>query len=138
MKNAIFDNCMRIAQDYLPRHPQFRFYAHYSFVIQNNAIIEWATNSGGNPDGPLRPMYDSRVKYLNGRSKTHSEPFAMKRARGLLQRNKEFDLINIRLARNGLTRESAACPCCRHFLTMLGCRSVWFTLDDSRWAKEIL
>jgi hypothetical protein len=134
MKKRLLHDAMKLALDYLPKHPEFMFFPHYSFVIQSNKIIEWDTNTGGQPPAPFLAMYQSRVSHLEGSSKRHSELNAYTKAKGILDRDKSFEIINIRLNKHGSMRDSAPCSCCHSFLKMLGCQKVWFT-TNAGWAK---
>jgi hypothetical protein len=134
MKKKLLLESFRIALEYLPRHPEYSYFPHYSFIVQTNKIIEWDTNSGGQPPAPFLAMYQSRVAHLDGASKRHSELNAFTKAKGLLDRDKSFEVINLRLNKRGEFRDAAPCSCCHHFLKMLGCQKVWFT-TNSGWAK---
>lgn len=134
MNKRLLNDMMRIAVDYLPRHPQFKYYPVYSFIVQNNAIIEWSTNAAGDPSGPLRAMYEARVAHLDGRPKIHAEVRAYNKAKGLLRRDVAFEVANIRLNRTGHMRMAAPCNCCSCFLKSLGGNKVYFTTDYG-WAK---
>ena len=118
MKRSLLNECLRIAIRINPKHPEYNYYHHFSFVIQNNQIMEWGTNRGEGAT-PLigYPEY----------SKLHSEARAYFKARGLLERGKNFEVINIRLNKRGDVRISRPCKCCSSFLKFLGCRTVWFT-----------
>lgn len=134
MNKRILSDIMKIAVDYLPRHPEFMYYPVYSFVIQDNAIVAWSTNAKGDPEGPLKRMYEARVKHLDGRPKIHAEIRAYAKARGILKRDKSFEIANIRLNRKGDMRMAAPCSCCSHFLHTLNCSHTFFTTDIG-WAK---
>lgn len=137
MNKSILRDAMKIAVDYIPKHPEYKFYMHYSFIVQSGKIIDWSTNSEHVAPGHMYAMYASRVAELNdGIPKCHAEPAAYKKARGLLVRNKSFDLINIRVNKSGLPRCAAPCECCIRFLSALDCTKVWFSTDVG-WAKLI-
>jgi hypothetical protein len=134
MNKRILADIMRTALDYLPRHPQFHYYPVYSFIIQDNSIIEWSINACGEVEGPLKNMYEARVAHLDGKSKLHAEPRAYAKAKGLLQREKAFEVANVRLNRIGRMRMAAPCSCCSSFLHNLNCSNAYFT-TDAGWAK---
>jgi hypothetical protein len=137
MNKSLLRDAFKIAVDYIPKHPEYKCYMHYSFIIQSGKIIEWDTNSNCMKFAPLYAMYASRVADLNnGIPKCHSEPAAYQKAKGLLVRNKSFDLVNIRVNKKGLPRCAAPCVCCMQFLSSLNCRKIWFTTDVG-WAKLI-
>ena len=137
MNKRLLSDMLRIAQDYLPRHPQFKYYPVYSFIVQDNAVVEWSTNAAGDPTGPLRAMYEARVAHLDGRPKIHAEVRAYSKARGLLKRDKSFEVANIRLNRKGQIRMAAPCNCCHCFLKSLGATKAYFTTDYG-WANMTL
>jgi hypothetical protein len=129
MKRNILRECLRIAREKLPRHPQYSFYPHFSFIVQDNKLVEWATNTAGTP--PVHLGYEARI--MDGSAKTHAEFNAWRRARGIIVADKPFECVNIRLNKRGEMRMSAPCSCCHSFLCELGCTSCYFTNDDGGW-----
>jgi len=124
MKNTILRDAVRIAREKLPRHPQKEHWPHYSFIIQNNKIVEWSTNTGNEP----APFYGYHLRINWGLPKSHAETNSYRKAKGLLIPNKPFEIINIRLSRNnGELRMSAPCNCCHQFLALAGCSVCWFS-----------
>lgn len=134
MNKRILSDILKVAVDYLPRHPQFQYYPVYSFIIQDNSVIAWSTNAAGDPQGPLKRMYEARVAHLDGKPKIHAEIRATRLAKGLLNRERSFEVANIRLNRQGVMRTSAPCSCCSHFLHTLNCSQIYFT-TNAGWAK---
>ena len=61
--------------------------------------------------------------------KIHSETDAYKKARGILNPDTHFDMINIRLNKQNMLRLSKPCACCFGFLQSLNCKSIYFTTD---------
>lgn len=118
----IFQQCLKIAQDHNTPdlHPEWGCYHHFSFIIQDNKIIEWATNTRA-----------ESLKYNGyaGHCKIHSESRAYKRARGILNKGYSFDVINIRLTKKNKLKLSKPCPCCYNFLKGLGAKKIWFTTE---------
>jgi hypothetical protein len=127
MKNTILRDCLRISREKLPNHPQLHCWPHFTFIIQNNSIVEWATNSAGTPDRSLG--YHTRIEWGDGSPKLHSELNCYKKAKGLLNKNKPFEAVNLRLSRSGNMRLSAPCSCCYNFLGAMGCRMCIFSTD---------
>ena len=125
MKNSLIRESLRIAREKLPRHPERMHWPHFSFIIQNNKIIEWKTNNNAEPARHLG--YHTQLE--NGMAKTHAELNAYRAAKGLLNQNKPFETINIRLNRQGEIRLSAPCKCCFTFLKTMGCSQCWFSTD---------
>lgn len=129
MRKRILRQCLRIAQEKNTpdSHPEWGNYHHFSFVIQNNKIIEYGFNRPGRPlDGFGYPES----------GKIHSENDAYRKARGILESQKPFDIINIRLSKSGDLRMSKPCSCCNSFLSVVGCRNVYFS-TDSGFAKLV-
>lgn len=118
MKKQILIDCIKNSIKFNTpiKHNQWDCYKHFSYVIQDNKIIEWGQNKAGPPP----------IGYLN-HQKIHSEYVAFKKARGLLNKQKYFDIINIRLNKKDDFRLSKPCSCCNNFLKTMGCRNVWFS-----------
>ncbi len=125
MKNGLLREALRIAREKLPGHPQFSYWPHYCFIIQNNSIIDWGYNTTQEP-----PIHFGYTRQLDGgKSKTHAELNAYKAAKGLINKNKAFEIINIRLSRLGNLRTSQPCGCCVNFLRSVGCQSCYFSSE---------
>ena len=118
MKKSLLIDCLRMCKAHLPKHPEWESYKHYSVIIQSNQIIEWGTNRTAAP----------LIGYTN-HSKFHSENAAYFRARGLLERNKSFEVVNIRFNKQGDLKLSRPCICCVSFLKFLGCSIVYFSTE---------
>lgn len=127
MKRSLLQEALRIAvrKNTPETHEEWENYIHFTFVVQRNKIVEWGTNRSG------------RASIMHGfdpvRHKIHSEIDAFGKARGLLNKNEPFEVINVRLNRSNDTRLSAPCKCCTAFLNSIGCRKTWFT-TDAGWA----
>jgi hypothetical protein len=122
MKSKILDECLRIARKYNPKHPEIegKGYLHYSFIVQGDRIVEWATNKKAAP----QIWHGYPVT-----SKLHSEFLALRRARGILEKNVSFEIVNIRLNKKGDLRSSYPCKHCYTFLVAFGCKEIWFTTN---------
>ena len=120
MKKTIIYQCLQIAQNAIKqkKHPQWKCYKHFSFIIQQSKIIEWGMNRSSEPLIGY-PEY----------GKLHSECDAFFKAKGLLEHNKPFQVINIRCSSDGRLKMSKPCNCCVKFLGRLGCSEVWFTTE---------
>jgi hypothetical protein len=139
MKNTILRDAVRIARTKLPRHDQRDFWPHFSFIVQNNKIVEYATNVSSEPQKYFG--YHERIKDgSGGRPKLHAELNCFKKAKGILDPGKYFDIINIRLSRTqGFLRLSKPCVCCHNFLKTVGCHSCYFSVDEGMgFAKVII
>ena len=118
MKKTILSQCVQWSLKYNTpiKHAQFDCYKHHTFVIQGNQIIEW----GQNKSGPPPTFYKSHQKI-------HSEYIAYKKARGILNKLKPFDIVNVRMNKQGNLRLSRPCLCCCNFLKTMGCKRVYFS-----------
>ena len=128
MTSKILNECLQFAQQHFHKHPQYEHYIHYTFIIQNNQLVEWGTNLDGNP--PLHFGYNKK----SGAPKLHSEFVAYKKGRGLLN-NDPFDLVNIRVNRRGEVKISAPCFVCQEWLKSVHCSTVWFTIDGGKFGR---
>lgn len=128
MKRKILDNCLQIAMQNNIKHPEWDHYHHFSFIIQNNAIVEWGTNRPSSPMILLGyPPY----------TKMHSEVDAYFKAKGLMQKGVGFEVVNVRLTKTYRIRASDPCKCCFGFLRNLGCKRVWFTTNMTTFASLV-
>lgn len=127
MKKSLLKQSLQIAVNKLLFHPEYDKYIHYSFIVQGNKIIEWGMNNAKTP--PIHHGYQSRMKNLDFSAKTHAEPEAFRKARGLLDLRKPFDMINIRLNKAGELRISKPCVCCYNLLKSLGCHKFYYSCD---------
>src|SRR4051812_15473268 len=101
MRKSLVKAALRIAIRKLSGHPELANFLHYSFVVRDNQIVEWATNARQEP--PRHYGYHRRCD-ASFRPKFHSEVRAYRRARGLIGTGADFEMINIRLTRSGLVR----------------------------------
>lgn len=120
MKRTILEECYRIALSNIKqkKHPQWSCYKHFSFVVQNNKIVEWGMNRSAEPLIGY-PEY----------GKLHSECDAYFKAKGLLDNTKAFIVINVRMGTMGQLKLSKPCSCCQQFLKRLNCREIWFSTE---------
>lgn len=116
MKNRILLECLRIAEKAMPNHPDKKGYRHFCFIIQDNKILGVGYNRVSEPLIGY-PSY----------GKLHAEPDAYKQCKGIINKDKPWSAVNIRLAKSGGIRISKPCPCCYAFLERLGCKEIWFT-----------
>jgi hypothetical protein len=132
MKKSLFRECLRIAEDKLPGHPEYKHYPHSAFIIQKNKILSFATNLSVEP--PIFFGYHARINH--GLPKVHAEYNAYQKAKGIIDPSDSFECLNIRLNRAGNPRLAAPCECCTRFLTSLGCSQCYFTTEIG-WGKLI-
>lgn len=127
MKKAILREAVRIAKSKLHLHNELHNYPHYSFIIQNNKIIEWATNAHHEP--PRHYGYHNRCKHDIGYvPKFHAEVFAYKRAKALLTDN-TFTIVNMRFNKAGQLKLSKPCTPCYELMSALGCSCFYYSSD---------
>lgn len=137
MNKRILRDTIKIAQDYLPKHPEqvSGNFFHYAFVIQNNKILEYATNTNGEP--PKQFGYHNRGTWDDFIPKRHAEYNVYLKAKGLLLRDKDWEIVNVRLNSLGEMRNSTPCSCCYGFIKIMGCHKCYFTTDTG-WAKMVV
>lgn len=129
MTAQTLNHCIRIALKNLPRHNQFLYHPHTSFVVEDNKILAWGENRQGDP-----PVYFGYSKRSEA-PKLHAELTAYRRARGLLKG--DFEMVNILLNKQGDFKKSMPCDICQSWLREVGCRVVWFS-HPAGWGKVIL
>ena len=127
MKRKITDECLRIALKFNTRdlHPQWGNYHHFSFVIQDNKIIDWSTNRDGTPIIAIGYSHWQKI---------HSEFDAWRKAKGILNKRKPFEVVNIRLTKTNRVAPSYPCNCCYQFLKNVGCKGFMFSTNLGNFA----
>lgn len=130
MKNKILDSLIKETRRLLPRHPQFKYYPHFSFIYQNNVLLSKGLNSGHEP--PLHLGYFQRIK---AKPKMHSEWQSFKKARKRLIPGKPFVCVNVRLNKKGEVKFSKPCECCYNVLKALGCKTFYYSAEGEQWLK---
>lgn len=90
MKRKLLSECLSIAIKNNHKHPEGDCYHHFSFVIQDNKIISTGVNRKSHP-----------FTYLGFKSysKLHSEVDAFYKAKGIMDKDVKFEVVNIRLFR---------------------------------------
>lgn len=128
MTNKILRECLRIAlkKNTPELHPEWGHFHHFSFICQDGKIVEYGTNRSG----------ESPIHGYTRRAKIHSEVDAFMKAKGILDRNKPFQIINIRLNKQNELRDSHPCPCCDSFIKSMGANKIWFTTRTG-WARQL-
>ena len=121
----------------LKNHPEIDHYPHFSFVIQDNAIVAYGVNR--NTTSPIHYGYQPRavpprvkaaLEIKPYQAKLHSEVSAFRKARGILNHRKPWVMVNVRLNRAGRLRLSRPCPPCYAIITALGCRKFYYSHDN--------
>lgn len=127
MKKSLLHEAIRIARSKLAAHEQLKYYPHYSFIIQDNKIIEWGTNIKHEP--PRHYGYHKKCETdLTYRPKFHAEAVAYKKAKALLS-DDPFTIVNLRLSKSGELRLSKPCTPCYELMSALGCSCFYFSSD---------
>jgi hypothetical protein len=118
MNKKVLKQCIRIAEKNNYKHPDKDGYRHFSFVVQNDAICDWSTNTCAAPI-LIRgyPIY----------GKIHAEFNVWNKAKGILLKNSKFEVVNMRMTKNGGIRNSCPCLNCFKYLRNQGCYRIWFT-----------
>ena len=130
MKRKTLTTCLDIAlKNNTPdKHPQWDFYHHYSFIVQQEKIVGFGMNRRSSPLTLLGyPDY----------SKMHSEIDAYFKVKGILEKNKSFEVVNIRLTKTNKIVMSQPCKCCYKILEKSGCSKIWFTTAIENFACMI-
>lgn len=123
MKKSLIKACNTIAVNDLTRlvnNPNQRFF-HWTFVISGNKLVGVGRNRRG----------ENQFKnfgYLET-ANLHSEQDAYWRTKGLLTK-KQFQVLNIRLNKQGNLMLSKPCPCCFRFLTFFGCEQFYYSTKN--------
>lgn len=122
MKKRILRRAVDLAIEKLPLHPEYLHFPHFCFVVEDNGIVAWATNTRMEP--PLHYGYH-RPWDSGYRPKYHAEVMAYRKA----MPKPGFEIVNVRLNRLGHIKLSKPCvPCCR-LLARLGCRKAYFSSE---------
>lgn len=124
MKKKLLTEAMRISKEKNRpgNHPRWGTgKQHFTFIIQDNKILEWGVNRDG----------DALIQFgYSEFSDIHSETDAYRKAKGIIDKAKGFDVINVRLNNQNDVRLSRPCPCCMNFLKSLGANQIWYTTLD--------
>ena len=120
----LFRDCLTIAQsENTPdKHPEWGCYHHWSFLVQKSKILGWATNTKG-------ARWDIRTLGYEDWSKAHSEVNVWIKWNFKLDKDKAYDVVNIRLNKDSDLMLSCPCPCCNQFLVGVGVRNIYFTTE---------
>jgi len=125
MKKIILKECVKLAKIKFDKHPSDDTpYKHFSFIIVNNKII----SIGYNQKEKIYTRKD--FKKFGYRAGVHSENDAFEKALNKIS-NKKFEMVNIRLSRNGQKLKlSRPCNCCMNFLKLFGCSKIFYSTSD--------
>jgi hypothetical protein len=122
MKKSLLKQILEVCGKKLSRHPELNNFPHYSFVIKDGKIVSWARNSKVEPP----KHFGYHRKWDKGfRPKYHSELAAYKKN----PVKPPFQIVNVRLTRQGKLRMSKPCPACTKLMTALGCCRFYYSFD---------
>lgn len=110
---------------------------HLSYLIRNNKIFSFATNSYSQLHlahrfGYYVPHKTSSANYCSGR---HSETEAIKRVEAVVFQPewRRFELVNIRINRQGKISLAAPCRNCMRVIENFGIKRVYFTTNTGQF-----
>ena len=119
MKRKLLQECLSIAiKNNNPNHPEWDCYHHFSFFVQRNKIVAWGVNRRSSPLTLLG---------FESHTKMHSEVDACRKAKGIMDKGSDFEIVNVRLTKHNRIKTSSPCKCCSAFLEHLECKRIWFT-----------
>jgi tRNA(Arg) A34 adenosine deaminase TadA len=118
LKREILQRCLIK----LPKHPLFHRKnpkLHFSLIIQHNAIVSLACNNVG----------DHIIGWPE-HSNIHAEFMVFKKAKGILSHNTKWNVVNVRMNKQGVLRNSHPCASCSRFLILMGVHGIHYTTND--------
>jgi tRNA(Arg) A34 adenosine deaminase TadA len=123
MKKQLLNKILEVSRRRLRRHPEINNFPHYSYIVKNGKIVTWARNCKKEPPvhyGYHRPWDETyRPKY-------HAELAAFKKA--LVK--PPFQIVNVRMNKQGLLRISKPCSACTKLMTALGCTKFYYSFQE--------
>ena len=120
VKKTILKECLRLAKEKNKKRDD-DLNRHFNFVIQENKILEIGQNRSKAPSQTLFGYPET--------SGIHSENDAYRKAKGLLDPNKSFEVVNIRLNKQNEIKISKPCPCCYNLIRSVGAKVIYFSTD---------
>jgi deoxycytidylate deaminase len=129
MKTKVIKECLNIAKmNNTPNHPQWDCFHHFSFIIQRNKIVKWGMNRSGTAS--IRLGFEPSQKI-------HSEVDAYFKARTFIDDSIPFEVVNVRLTKTFIVKESCPCKCCWSFLKRLGCKRIYYSTNMGEFANIV-
>jgi hypothetical protein len=122
MKKHVLAYVMSVCRKNLDRHPELNNFPHYSFILKDNKITSWARNSKIEPPRHFGYHRDWDATY---RPKYHAELAAYRKH----PIKPPFEIINVRMSKQGLLRISKPCLACTRLMTALGCRKFYYSFQ---------
>lgn len=123
MKKSLQKQILDICFKKLQRHPELNNFPHYSFIVKNGKVISWATNSKVEPPRHFGYHRDWDKTY---RPKYHAELAAYRKN----PIRSPFQIINVRMNKQGLLRMSKPCRACTKLMTALGCVKFYYSFQE--------
>jgi tRNA(Arg) A34 adenosine deaminase TadA len=127
MQRRLLKQAVQLARNKLSNHEQGS-YAHFAFIVQNNTLIGYGVNQDGSP--LVHWGYKRNKEDPTYTPKIHAEIHAFRKNKALIDKNKPFEIINIRLNKKGELRSSKPCTCCNELLTDLGCKRFFYSYNN--------
>jgi hypothetical protein len=120
MKKKLVDKILSTCLKKLSKHPELKNFPHYSFVIKDGVLVSWATNSKKEPPR----HYGYHRNWDKGfRPKWHSELAAYRKS----PVKPPFQIVNVRMNKQGDLRISKPCAACTKMMTALGCSKFYYS-----------
>lgn len=116
----ILRECIRLAREKTKSHNKKVRHRHFSFVIQGKKILARGVNIPSNPPKELG---------FSNHQGIHSEIDAYRKAKGILDHEKSFTIVNIRINKRGILRNSMPCKQCYDFLKYCGAHVIYFSTN---------
>ena len=126
MNKKLIDEAVRLASEKLLTHPEYSCYPHYSFLVQDNKILSIGMNNK-NQVPLLHYGYHMRVDHTV--PKMHAEPVAWRKGRGIINKMRSWEMINIRLNRHYKLMSAAPCEVCFNLLKSVGCHCFHYSSE---------
>lgn len=124
MNKKLLGNILRDCKKDLINHPEYKNFAHWTFLIRDNQIISEGKNHRGEPS--KKYGYHNHID-KDYRPKFHSELYAIRKCKRGLE---DITLVNVRLNRLGEVKMAMPCKVCQNILRNLDIKKIYFTTED--------
>lgn len=118
MNRKIIQKILKVANSNL-HLPDSRF-KHFTFIVERNKIISYGWNQSFKTH-PLAAKYKARFYSI------HSELDAIKNFPYPVNQLKLYDLINVRILKDGTLGPAKPCVSCHQLLLYFGVRQVYYS-----------
>ena len=129
MKKTLLKQVVDFCKKKLERHPERDNFPHFSFVVKNGKIVSWARNGKVEPPRHFGYHRDWDETF---RPKYHAELAAYKKH----PVRPPFQIVNVRLNKQGLLRISKPCQACAKVMTALGCSRFYYSFQEENQFLE--